>query len=97
MSLKPYQKPYCQIFYHGSVSASGDPAPLVPADMHGPGINEVTTNMQLASTCDQRMHPGLGEQPITLVSEDDQQLPLMSAGELCHIDKLHTGYAARLK
>ena len=47
MSLQPYQRPYCEIFYHGSVSATGDPAPLVPADMRGPGITEVVADTQL--------------------------------------------------
>ena len=51
MALKPYRKPYCEIFYHGSVSATGDPAPLVPAALQGPGINEVATDPQPDVSC----------------------------------------------
>jgi len=49
MSLKPYRKPYCEIFYHGSVSVTSDPAPLVPADMRGPGITQVAADPQRKS------------------------------------------------
>ena len=41
MSLQPYARPYCQIFYTGTVSAPGDPAPLVPPELRGPGITQV--------------------------------------------------------
>ncbi len=41
MSLRPYQMPYCQVFYSGTLSAPGDPAPLVPANLRSPGINQV--------------------------------------------------------
>ena len=52
MSLQPYQTPYCQIFYTGTVSAVGDPAPLVPPDLRSPGITQVSSRLStLWSVC----------------------------------------------
>ena len=96
MALKPYKKPYCEIFYHGSVSRTGDPAPLVPPTMRGPGITEVTAAypnifLHWVSSCATSPH-----QEGTLRPSTVQTLftTLMSAGQLCNADELYIGYAA---
>ena len=50
MFLRPYVMPYCQVFYTGTVSAPGDPAPLVPAALRGPGIDQVRVRLFSSST-----------------------------------------------
>ena len=74
MSLLPYQMPYCQVFFTGTLSAAGDPAPLVPADLRSPGINQVSVCISRHALCTLQTTSCVGIlAPITAMIDSNHQ------------------------